>query len=146
MSTDQPVEHIAREPLPWRDSLLTECGLAPSGGRTILTGTEYDAKVRKQGEQRAALSTCMTCWTARDRNSATWLDSPDDVILRYATAARTMRGGNPRAEAAQFNAELKAIAAVVAAHRDQFEGFLADLAASTDLTARRRNRRGARNA
>lgn len=47
------------------------------------------------------------------------------------------------AERAALIAELRALAALAAAHSDEFRGYITGLAEATDLTARRQQRRAA---
>jgi hypothetical protein len=79
---DEVLDHVKRPPLPWRDEQLTECGKRIIDVASCVTRDEVIAKVKKQGKQRAAMSTCMTCWqtTARHRD---WAASPCDVIARW---------------------------------------------------------------
>jgi hypothetical protein len=125
-----PMEHIERAPLPWRDETLTECGL-PTAGHPVITRAAWLAKLRQQGKQRAAFTTCMTCWDAACRNSP-WNDDPVRAIDRAASDWRRKD---------QFAAELRAIALLVDAHRDEFREAMAGLADVGDLAARRRARR-----
>lgn len=62
-------EHVQRVLLPWRsrEDALTECGL-PADPRTTLSVEEMRAKIARQGQQRAALSSCMTCWSTVNRH------------------------------------------------------------------------------
>jgi hypothetical protein len=125
-----PMEHVERAPLPWRDETLTECGL-PTAGHPVLTRDAWTDKVRTLGQQRAAFTTCMTCWEAARRN-ASWAEDPVRALNR---ATSDWRRQDILAD------ELRAIALLVDAHRDEFRETLAGLADVGDLAARRRARR-----
>lgn len=128
-----PMEHIERAPLPWRDETLTECGL-PTAGHPVISRAEWLDKVKKLGKQRAAFTTCMTCWTSACRN-ASWDENPIRAVQRACDDYRQKE---------QFTEELKAIALLVTAHRDEFLETLTGLGDVGDLAARRRaKRRGA---
>lgn len=127
-----PLEHVERAALPWREENLTECGL-PTAGHPVITRDQWIEKVKRQGKQRAAFTTCMTCWDAARRNAA-WADDPVRAVERAASDWRRKD---------QLSDELRAIALLVDAHRDEFRETLAGLGNVTDLTARRRARRGA---
>lgn len=125
---DGPVEHVIRvASFPWRppEDQLTECGQV-AASHTSLTRDEMRTKVKVQGIQRAALSTCMTCLTVAAR-SKTWEEDPVAAVRRIVHAGRDD----------QFRAELWAIAALIDRHRDEFQGYLDGLAQTTDLTQRR---------
>lgn len=85
--------------------------------------------IRKHGQQRAAFLLCMTCVNTSDRYRD-WQQSPTDVVAREGSSRW-------RAELTQMDRELFAIAALVCAHRDEFDGYLADLAETTSLRDRR---------
>lgn len=127
-------DHVARPVPPWRDVVLTECGLPIEDTRVVISRQDFQDKVRRQGQQRAALSTCMTCWETAARWED-WTVSPSDVIRREWA---TWRG---RESATRLNAELRAIAALIEAHRDEFDGYLAGLEQTADLEAARQARR-----
>lgn len=127
-----PLEHIERAALPWRDERLTECGL-PTAGHPVLTRDQWIEKVRQLGKQRAAFTTCMTCWEAAQRNAA-WSDDPVRAITRAASDWRRKD---------LFADELRAIALLLDAHREEYRETLAGLGNVGDLAARRRARRRA---
>lgn len=125
-----PMEHIERSPLPWRDDTLTECGL-PTAGHPVISRDAWLDKVKRLGKQRAAFTTCMTCWDAACRN-ASWEEDPIRAVQRVCSDYR---------QKDQTQNELRAIALLVAAHRAEFDETLAGLGAVGDLAARRRRRR-----
>lgn len=131
--TDQlPLEHVERANLPWRDEALTECGL-PTAGHPVLSRDAWLSKVKAQGKQRAAFTTCMTCWGAAARNSS-WDHDPIRALSRACDDWKRKD---------QFVAELRALALLVEAHRDEFDLALSGLGEATSLDAARRRRRGA---
>ncbi len=136
-------DHVIRATLPWRSEQLTECGRALDDVATFITRDELIARVKTDGKTRTAFTVCITCWnTASDRRNETWETEPIAVIGREAE-----RCGMGRVYAAQtpererLTTELRAIAALVAAHRDEFDEFIAGVAHTASLDAARRDRR-----
>lgn len=128
------IEHlIRRATVPWRavEDHLTECGKNAADFPSI-TYDQFARKLRQQGQQRAAMSTCMTCWNAADRWK-TWAVDPVDAVRREVLGLRD--------NVELFRRELWAIAALVQAHRDEFDGYLTGLNETTDLASRRRAKR-----
>jgi hypothetical protein len=111
--------------LPWRSdaAAITECGYDASKVKT-LTRAEYFQRLQDMGQQRAALFTCMTCADTAKR-WGTWDDDPGRVLDReiswecggYYWRNRDDRGFRLRAE-------LIAIAALIEAHRDEFDDLV----------------------
>lgn len=131
-------EHVVRSAsFPWRaaDDGLTECGLAVVPGRKVITLEEVKTKFRVQGKIRASMSTCITCAQTATRYRS-WVQDPVDAVRREVYGRR---GDEER-----FKRELWALAALVAAHPEEFHGFLTGLDQAADLDARRRAKRGAR--
>lgn len=116
----QPVDHILRPSLPWRQSAaMTECGYDASKVST-LSRQQYVARLKDLGQQRAAMVTCMTCATTV-RNWATWDDDPRQAIGREVEWERR---DNRRGQ--QLKDELIAIAALIDAHRDEFDRLMSE--------------------
>lgn len=132
--SDEDLEHVARPLLPWRDEKLTECGLAQQPGRRIITRAMFEAKVKRQGKTRSAMTTCITCWQAAARWKD-WATSPSEVMRRE------LPSWHDRDPAQRLDSELRAIEALIDAHRDEFDDFLAGLADTADLSAQRAARR-----
>jgi hypothetical protein len=134
----EPLDHVLRDPLPWRDDHLTECGRATSDvAGNIITVAELVARFKKYGQQRTAFTVCMTCWE-RARYAREWTQNPEDVLLRELQRVRDRDGSREK-----MRAELQAIAALIAAHREEFDMFLIDLDQTTNLAERRkRGRKG----
>jgi len=139
---DEPLAHVLRAALPWRDGpVLTECGKLPDAGMPVLTVTEFAAKVKREGKQRSALLTCMTCWsTAATRQGVSWGADPVGVMAREVGWARTLMPGVIRDDptARLFRDELLAIAELISRHREEFDGLVAEIAVTPRLGDRRR--------
>lgn len=147
------IDHIARSMLPWRDETdaLTECG-RPVQEVSVAPVDELRARVKRVGQARAMFTVCLTCVERHDHRGRgeTWNTNPVAVIGRevervrsvypYALRDETATETRRRAERDRFAAELKAIAALINAHRDEFDGFITGLAATNDLTERRNKR------
>lgn len=178
MSTIGPVDHIAREPLPWRTRPhLTECGkpVEPLGDRVVSRGT-IETRIRDIGQKRAAFTTCMTCvdtsdrWSGRrQRSDLTALRAVvrEGSAVEHATPPRHTPPGDRDAMCVcgdnihhhrdstrerdlwerreRLRAELQAVAALVDAHREEFDAYLSGLSETVNLTERRntKRRRGA---
>lgn len=117
----QPVDHILRSRLPWRDDVsLTECGLDASSVSPI-TRDQFVDRVKEMGQQRAALFTCMTC-AQTARNWKTWEQDPRSVIEREIVWEK--HGGRLNQRGLRTHDELIAIAALIAAHQEEFADLL----------------------
>lgn len=142
------LDHILRYPLPWRtDEALTECGKAPTAVKQVVTHTELRRRIKDWGQQRTAMTVCMTC-AARAPYSRSWERDPVNVIERETSrvrhqATREHLNGEPGSERARFTDELRAIAALVDAHRDEFDAYLTGLDDTVNLAARRAAKRQA---
>lgn len=129
------LDHVARAGLPWRPEQRTECGLDPTG-RPVISRDQLVDKLKREGQRRAALTTCMTCLDTAARHT-TWEQDPASAMRREIP----MYGR----DLDQVRAELRAVAALVEAHRDEFDGYLTALDSTVRLadhrSARRANRR-----
>lgn len=136
------LEHVVRDCPPWRDEKsLTECGLSV-GSYLIISRDDLLAKVTKQGKQRAALSTCMTCWGTAERHS-TWALRPSAVLARECKP--DLGPGHVGRPSQQIDRELRAIALLIEAHKDEFDSLLAALAAAVPLHETARSIRAKRS-
>lgn len=136
---DLPREHVARPSLPWRvGEQLTECGR--KADEDTLTRDELIAKVRKQGPSRAKITTCLTCFDTAQRWQD-WNASPAAVMARELKNVTYWSGQ----AAPVIQNELRAIALLIEAHREEFDETLAALASTVPLVANRR-RAGRRQA
>ena len=158
-----PVDHITRAVLPWRiEADLTECGkpLTDLAGR-LVTREEAAARIKRIGQQRAAYTLCLTCAGTSDRRNRSEPADAAAIIfrvtegLRYAAAplpfvqyegserlaARRQRAEREWAERQRFNVEVEAIVALIAAHREEFDGYLSGREQTVSLAERRGQRR-----
>ena len=121
----EPVDHILRPRLPWRDpaaKALTECGLDASAVST-LTRAEYDRRLKDYGQQRTAITTCMTCSNTAHRWRA-WDDDPREAVGREVSwESPGYRRSADRGR--QLLDELIAMAELVERHRDEFDEIMA---------------------
>ena len=154
-----PLDHLSRPPLPWRAPHLTECGkpLDTIDASRIISRDELHKRVADIGQKRAAFSTCMTCWETRNRwpgDSATALYRETHVVWRappsyYDYAPRRSEGEQRRshdeakARRDRFVGELEAIQALIEAHREEFDAYLAGLGETVSLADHRNTRRKA---
>lgn len=120
----EPVDHILRPCLPWRNSAaVTECGYDASKVKT-LTRPQFFERLKDMGQQRAAMLTCMTCSdTARRWKS--WDEDPRQALEREITWEW---GGGYRARIDRgrlLKDELIAIAFLIESHREEFEAAIA---------------------
>lgn len=138
----EPMEHISRPALPWHDGpTKTECGRPISEFASVISLDEANAKFKRLGKQRGAMSTCMTCVSTAGRyrhHSASSVPVETDrrpiaVLLREWEGAAW--GDKPEVEA-----EYEAICAVVLAHLDEFREYLAGRAETASLSDRRKKR------
>ena len=120
------LEHVKRGHPPWRAAPgLTECG-RNAGAYPVLDRDEFLAKIAEQGVQRAAMSTCMSCWHTVKRHS-TWAISPQAVLSRECNE---LFGQRPDA---LIDCELRAIALLIEAHRGEFDELLASLSETVSI-------------
>jgi len=134
----EPLEHVLRALSPWRSGAETECGhdAAEFAPARLITRDQFAAKVKQQGKQRSAMTTCMTCWHTAIRHGD-WAHSPSSVLAREVNKATYRRDGE---DEPLIERELRAVAALIDAHRDEFDGYLAGLGETTSLAERRRMR------
>lgn len=116
----QPVDHILRPQLPWRSGPgVTECGYDASKTVT-LTRDAFFVRVKEMGSRRAAMLTCMTCSDTAERHG-TWSEDPRTALQREieweCRWRRTDRG-------TALRDELFAIAALIEAHREEFDAHV----------------------
>jgi hypothetical protein len=121
MADDNKITHVMRAPLPWRPAKLTECGLLAHEHPTSSV-EDFIAKVKREGQQRASYSTCMTCWNAAKRHFGDRFYSmhPIERELQWSKS-RSARSG---AKGPTIIDELTAIGELVERHRDEFNAIL----------------------
>lgn len=135
---NETLDHIERQCLPWRDGQgLTECGRTAGDVKSMLTLEEAQTKFRREGQQRAAYTTCMTCLT-RARHARKWHDNPVEVVIREYGRDQYRNNYEDSVR------ELHAIALLIERHREEFDTTVAGLAATSSLDEVRakRARRG----
>lgn len=120
----EPVDHILRPSLPWRagEPGITECGFDASKVKT-LTRDEAKQRFKDLGRQRTAMMTCMTCIDTANR-WGTWDDDQRQAMDREIAWEW---GGGYRARedrGCRLKDELIAIAALIEAHRDEFDSHI----------------------
>jgi hypothetical protein len=127
-----PVTHIVRPSPPWReDQGLTECGLASENvGERLWTRDQLRDAARNLGAQRLSMQCCMTCLNTAQRWPS-WDQDPVEAL------GREIHGRT----AELFRQELWAIAALVDAHREEFDNFITGLADAPSLADQRQRRR-----
>lgn len=131
MSGVLKLDHIIRPAVPWRTVAYTECGL-PTEAHPVVDRAEAEKRWKTLGKQRAAMTLCMTCMTTANRWPETFEQNPSQALYRE------FYGG--RVQGSRFDDELRALAALVEAHRDEFEGFMAGIGETVSLADRRRSR------
>lgn len=132
----EPLHHIERPAPPWRDDQgLTECGLDATSivVDRLWTRDDLRAAARNLGPQRLSMLCCMTCLNTAQRWPS-WDQDPVEAL------GREIHGRT----ADRFRQELWAIAALVEAHREEFDSFIAGLAEAPSLADQRRRHRRAR--
>ena len=125
--TDPPLNHIERPLPPWShcDS-KTQCGRARNDVAAIQSIAEFVAAVKRDGQQRLAYVTCMTCWNASTYQAYEWDQEPSGTLRRYLSSASQDDGRVIRRE-------LRALARLVDAHRDEFDALVVGLTAVRDI-------------
>jgi len=127
--SSQQRSHVRRPDLPWRESRMTECGRPTADVADFVSRAEALARIKRDGIQRAAFSLCMTCLNTA-RNHTEWDEDPVKALARefYGVADPKLKD------------ELLALGALVGAHREEFDGFLAGIGDTASLAAARRRR------
>lgn len=146
-----PVDHITRAVLPWRTAAdMTECGKdAAKFLNRLVTREEASARIRRVGQKRAAFSLCMTCVSTSDRYRSRYAPVVvEDVVMAVARAAGSVQHAHPPfpgedpspswRERQRLLAEFEAMTALIAAHREEFDGYLSGREQTVSLADRRR--------
>lgn len=134
---DEPLDHIERACLPWRNDALTECGRPLADVKAWITRDAYIARLKEHGSRRTAFTVCQTCASCI-QHTKTWQQSPAAVIQRES--GKTGWFGETD-EGKRLSRELRAIAALIEAHRDEFDDYLTGLDATINLADRARVKR-----
>lgn len=116
---DEPLTHITRTALPWREATKTVCGHPVAQYPAGLVVNLADARVmqRRLGKQRFALAICMTC----AHNVGHWVEWDENPIGRME---REVTGGAFGKREPVLEAELRAIAALIELHREEFDDLV----------------------
>lgn len=117
-------------PLPWRPAWQTECGLVIEQSSDVLTRAEWIAKVKNEGQQRAAFSTCMTCWQTALRRDYSKRGDEEEAALR--AIARELESYN-KAGREVLRADFAAIAILIERHRNEFDDLIEDYKSTVRL-------------
>lgn len=127
----EPVDHILRPLLPWRskEGAITECGFDATKVKT-LTREEHFQRVKDLGSQRAAMLTCMTC-SQTAGNWGSWDADPRAAVEREIRWEGTGRYSHED-RGQRLKDELQAIAALIEAHREEFDAHIAETAGRRD--------------
>lgn len=138
--TDTRLNHIARTSLPWRDADRTICGQPVNqyADGVVINLRDAHAMARRLGQQRFALVICMTC----ANNANRWTEWDANPLGRME---REVTGGGFRKIDPVIVAELRAMAALIAAHRDEFDDIVrsyveGDVVTIGDLRSKRNAR------
>lgn len=120
----EPVDHILRPQLPWRrtdEGAITECGYDASKVEALTRG-EFVQRQKDLGERRTMMLTCMTC-SDTARRWGTWDDDPRLALGREIEWERSYWREKDK-HGRRLKDELIAIAALIEAHRDEFEATI----------------------
>ena len=119
-----PVDHILRPQLPWRNEPgQTECGL--NGAKVpTMTREQFFARLKDMGQRRAVMLTCMTC-AETARRWSTWEDDPRQAVDRAIQWETGWRRRDSGERGTPLRDELLAIADLIAAHREEFDASVA---------------------
>jgi hypothetical protein len=143
------LDHVARPMPPWRDPAhtKTECGRELRDVASIISLDDMLAKVKREGQARAAFTSCMTCWQTASRHTKNthwtgsgpersvvvpdpWWENPTAVLARDG-------GGLYGPQPQPVTDELRAIGRLIAAHVDEFAALLVAVGEGDVLAARR---------
>lgn len=126
------VAHIARERLPWETTDLTECGKDPTQFVRVVSREAALRRFKEVGSTRARYEFCVTCVQTANRHP-TWSNDPIAAVGRVTTYGWRADDAN-----ALHQAELRAVAHLIEAHRAEFEQAVGDLMATISADAFRR--------
>lgn len=127
-------DHVLRASPPWRkDDQLTECGKPANTVDTVITRGGLITRVAAIGQRRTAFSVCGTCLTTAEwQNRSQWDTAPEQVVVRAIKR---------RMDLEQVRHELWALAALVEAHREEFDELVTGLGQAPQLSAYRNAKR-----
>jgi hypothetical protein len=114
---DQPVAHLRRPVPPWEEVRHTHCGRLIADVAKMGTVEAFAALVKREGQRRAAYDYCLTCTERARYTPGSWETNATEIALDWLGRTRYVSdGGRDRT-----TATLHALAALVDAHRDEFE-------------------------
>lgn len=141
-------DHVIRARLPWRTDDLTECGRALDDVATHITREQLLWRIKQDGQQRTAFTICITCWqTSNSHSRATWETQPSEMLARESRRGRSgivyyeyQRDGRPPTgpHVDRLSAELHAMAALIEAHREEFDQRVTSASEAALFAERRR--------
>lgn len=133
MSLDraEALTHITRTGLPWRAADRTVCGkpISQYPAQLVINLADAQAMQRRLGQQRFALAICMTC----AHNVGHWAEWDANPVMRFQREVNGNGMGRDRHDEL-IERELRAIAALIAAHRDEFDDMVTALADGSVVT------------
>lgn len=137
----EPLTHIARTGLPWRDATKTVCGhpINQYADGLVVNLADAQAMQCRLGQQRFALAICMTC----ANHVGNWAEWDNDPRVRMA---REVTGGDFGKFDPVIVHELRAMAMLIERHRDEFDDAVAAFASGDVVTMRELRQRRARGA
>lgn len=131
---DEPVAHLPRPVPPWEEIRHTHCGRLIVDVAKMGTSEAYTATVKKYGQRRAAFDYCVTCCQRASVSGASWETSAVEITSDWV--GRGIFTANKARE--DVRASLHALAALVEAHRDEFEAHRdATKSGAVSLSAKR---------
>lgn len=115
----EPVDHILRPQLPWRDGdgAITECGYDGTKVKAI-TRVEFAQRLKDYGKLRTSMMTCMTCSDTAQKYG-TWDDDPRRAVQREIEWECRYRDSERRG--VRMRDELLAVAELIEKHREDFD-------------------------
>lgn len=137
-ASEDSVDHVLGSVLPWRSAQQTRCGRAVGDVAAVITLDQLEARINRYGRGATTLTVCATCCTSA--HAATrWEVNPIGVVAQEAVRCgfSGVIDSRSKPEARRFAAELYAIAALIRAHRDEFEDYISALARTTNIAAAR---------
>lgn len=141
----QPLRHLPRLAPPWSEPDVTVCGRPMSDVRSVVSFEDARALYRRHGQARAVFLFCQTC-IASHRGKAhietRFERAPAHVVVDWASRAGSFYYKKDTPEAARIEAELKALAALAAEHREEFDTLVARFLTPDEFAAKRAQKRG----
>lgn len=114
---DQPVAHLPRPVPPWEEVRHTHCGRPIADVVKMGTAEAYLALAKRQGKRRAAYDYCQTCTDRLAYANGSWEMNATAIMIDWLGRTRYSNDGTRF----EVTASLHALAALVDAHRDEFE-------------------------